>query len=737
MEKTSLNLSAGSAARFAELMISFVRCSKELPKCSACKPWPSACTYSRDKERTLSTKDQTALQPKTSGPAETSSTIGALEQRLQNIERSILNLTKSVEQVLSAVSPQDSTNTVSSSISESATMTGKVDQVTASLNEAQVPNLFLGPSHSFSFLKETPTHIDAVSKSPSTLAHHNAYSELRYLSNTLTTATVSPDTTAMKGFHVPPKSVGYQLIGQFLEHSPLGEPFFCSPSDDLLRQIIFDPANVKQKAWVVYVNYMMLAMVSANESGESVEAKQFRRNMRLALNDSTIFLEPTLANVQALALLALHGEDYASPNLSWMLVGHACRQAEALGLHALTDQDFESRQRSLCLFWLLFVVDKSCSLAFGRSSFLPMSLYRDVPLPDFNFMLKFQPHNSSSFRKSRESTLISTFGAHLLTSGMEVAKMMEYVLDFLTPGKSLLPKETVSRDLDEWYRKTIKVLTEIIDAERPWVEETQLREMSLGISSMKFQYLHIVILLHKGDPTCASIRLESAREALSLLPSMVSNWASVYNGVVWHLLYYPFIPFFVVFENIVHGNSFQGTSTVDQDLSLLSTAVSYFAMMRGQLRLLATVCARLEHVAAVFLQLAQVHVGQRTNAQFSSTNMSGHADAPSEIPPTNFLSYGGHEDVAATLRKAQDDIGTAANLDLEKFLDWLPAEVLPPWPTADTGNRHHSACHVAPDSTVVEGEQAPRGRKRTFDATFDWFSWDAYFADADSRQFLH
>lgn len=72
-----------------------------------------------------------------------------------------------------------------------------------------------------------------------------------------------------------------------------------------------------------------------------------------------------------------------------------------------------------------------------------------------------------------------------------------------------------------------------MDAERPWAEETQLREMSLGISSMKFQYLHIVILLHKGYPTCASIRLESAREALSLLPSMVSDWASVYNGVVW------------------------------------------------------------------------------------------------------------------------------------------------------------------------------------------------------------
>ncbi|KAF9875363.1 fungal specific transcription factor domain-containing protein [Colletotrichum karsti] len=236
----------------------------------------------------------------------------------------------------------------------------------------------------------------------------------------------------------------------------MGEAFFHNPSDDQLRQIIFQPDSVKEKAWIVYVNYMMLALVSANETEESIQVKQFRRNMQIALNDSTIFLEPTEANLQALTLLAFHGEDYASPNLSWMLVGHACRQAEALGLHALTHGDYDARQRRLCMFWLLFVVDKSCSLAFGRSSFLPSSLYLDVPLPDFNYMLKFQPHNASSFSNSKNAPLISTFGAHLLTKGMQFAKLMGFVLDLLTPGKSLIPKEKVARKLEEWYRQTIE-----------------------------------------------------------------------------------------------------------------------------------------------------------------------------------------------------------------------------------------------------------------------------------------
>ena len=62
---------------------------------------------------------------------------------------------------------------------------------------------------------------------------------------------------------------------------------------------------------------------------------------------------------------------------------------------------------------------------------------------------------------------------------------------------------------------------------------TQIREMSLGISSIKFQYLHSLILLLKGDESSSALRLFSAREAISILSSMVSNWSSVYNGVVW------------------------------------------------------------------------------------------------------------------------------------------------------------------------------------------------------------
>lgn len=57
--------------------------------------------------------------------------------------------------------------------------------------------------------------------------------------------------------------------------------------------------------------------------------------------------------------------------------------------------------------------------------------------------------------------------------------------------------------------------------------------MSLGIQHMKFQYLHVLILLIRNSYQHADLCVETARDMISLLPDMVSNWNQVYNGVIW------------------------------------------------------------------------------------------------------------------------------------------------------------------------------------------------------------
>ncbi|KAK7458515.1 hypothetical protein Landi51_01338 [Colletotrichum acutatum] len=703
------------------------RCSRELPKCSACLPWPGPCNYSRDRLKSAPTQSQPSSVPthgqsQTQGSEPTPQLAGTridptVESRLCRIEHKLDRLSSLVENAVLRAASEKESESVAHTVSRANQANSQTDP--------RVPKLFIGESHSFSFVKEATENIRSTPgiPGPSSQQETDAQSELQFLSTSLTTATVEPGHNAhMSGFYVPSRAIGYKLIGK---HAPKGEPFFVTPSEELLKQIVFNPDKVSQKAWLVFFNYIMLAQVSPEKQDHGEETARFRQNLRIALNDSRIFLEPRQVNVQALALLAVHGEDYASPNLSWMLVGHACRQAEALGLHLPMHNDVESYQRSLSMFWLLFVLDKSCALAFGRSPFLPMNLYREVPLPDFSYLLKFRPHLDSEFSSASPAARSSEFGAHFFTRGIELARIMGLVVDTLAPGSSPTSRETIKLQLEEWSTQTKKILDEIIDADRHLLEPTQLQEMSLGLNSLRFQYLHVVIVLLKGDKSSSNQRLECAREALFLLPSIVSNWSSVYNGVVWHLLYYPFIPFFAVFENLVHSSTFQTSATIDHDLGLLATTVSYFSSMRDQMQLLAILCTRLENVAIVFLELARRHMRHRHSAINKTLDSSW--------PPLNSRAEKHVEEVStgdalpSPSQGTLDDFTLDDGLDIGNFLNWLPADIFTSGPSLGLESRQNlgSASRKPEASSTAD----LRGRKRPFDAIFDWFSWDTYYAD--------
>lgn len=299
---------------------------------------------------------------------------------------------------------------------------------------------------------------------------------------------------------------------------------------------------------------MLLSDISASD-GDSKETPKLRHNVQLALNDSRIFLEPREVNVQALTLLAMHGEDYATPNLSWMLLGHSCRQAEALGLHASSHHSSELGQKRLCLFWLLFLMDKSCSLAFGRQAFLPMAVYQNVPLPNDDVLLRFHLHDGQ-----RNAPEVSQFGAQFLKRSMELSKLVGLLLDLLMMGDTSLARRDIRSKLDNWYQDTnqvstspffgvfkstnflpfSQVLTDTMHVESASASPCHLKEMALGLNSIKFHYLHILVILVNGDESNSTLRLSSARDAISLLSSMVSNWSSIYNGVVWYENLSPF-----------------------------------------------------------------------------------------------------------------------------------------------------------------------------------------------------
>lgn len=331
----------------------------------------------------------------------------------------------------------------------------------------------------------------------------------------------------------------------------LGRLFFQEPTDACLRKVIFEPDTVREKGWVVFINYMLLGMVSM-EPGRSNEADRLRVNVHSALNDSGIFLSPSIVNIQTLATLAIHGEDFASPTQSWMLVGHACRQAEALSLHHSASGDSDREQQRLCLFWLLFLIDKSCALAFGRLPILRSSTCRNTSYPQYQYLARNCPQIGEANNGSAQ-VRGSDFGARFYTRGFELAKLIGTVLETAAEGEEGFGKLPLRAQIDEWHKSAhtvrlpvrspartynglltaLQELHAAMSAEAIYTTAAQQREMALGIQSFKFQYLHLLIVLLRGDVAHAALRIASAREALSMLPEMISNWGSVYNGVVW------------------------------------------------------------------------------------------------------------------------------------------------------------------------------------------------------------
>ncbi|KAK2480744.1 hypothetical protein H9L39_06383 [Fusarium oxysporum f. sp. albedinis] len=668
------------------------RCSKEFPKCSACKPWPGPCNYSRDKPAVKVRVDEQTTRPSLGLTDQRS--IEGLHDRLRKVEEAVQALTNAVTQAVDAMNHPSTT-------CQRESEKGHVP------HEARDPpsNLSVGDVNSFSFMKDTSITNATVGSSP---LHQHAAKELQYLSHSLTTAVASKEHPAT-GFFIPSRAEGYQMIGRFLENASLGDAFFVTPSEDFLIQTIFRPESVSRKAWVVYINYMILTMLVDNEDAK---AQKHRNNMKLALNDSRIFLEPHEVNLQALVMLAIHGEDYASPNLSWMLVGHACRQAEALGFPIASTTDYVTTQRRLSLFWLLFAVDKSCVLAFGRPCFLSSTTYSHIPLPDLGYLTRFQPRSDSPHAHKRSE--ISLFGGRMFLARIELAKMIGMVVDSRHIPE---PEEGLRERLGEWYTRTNKILKDTLQNERAFSGPNELREMVLGISTIKFEYLHVSMVLLKSHLPSASLRLEAAREAISLLPSMVSNWTSVYNSMIWYVAPDLF--------QMVQRHALLSKVTIQQDLELLSTTVSYYSSMTRQMQMLAPLCARLENIATVFLHLAKLHTDYSdplysTQPPAPEPLQSGSSQSQKTSISANSMSTG----------SLQTELGGECDVDLEQYLQWLPPDVIPPQDTQSTDIPDKDSNQRVLGAEGVEPLQAePRGTKRPFDVMFDWFAWDVYYGE--------
>ncbi len=170
-----------------------------------------------------------------------------------------------------------------------------------------------------------------------------------------------------------------------------------------------------------------------------------------------------------------------------------------------------------------------------------------------------------------------------------------------------------------------------------------------------------------------------------------------------HLLYYPFTPFFVVFRHIVQNVTLH---TVQQDLDLLASTVTYFASMRPHLGLLANVSTKLEKTAGLFYQLARRHVARASAAASSPTvGFVSSAQQPAPETPQTRMSATQPEPAAAS----EYDIPLDGD-ELNNTLNGLPSQF---------------QLESLPDLELQTGHGG-------LEEAFDWFSWDNQYSSSST-----
>ncbi|KAH7309770.1 hypothetical protein B0I35DRAFT_440592 [Stachybotrys elegans] len=574
--------------------------------------------------------------------------------------------------------------------------------------------LSIDPHHSFGYLDEASQYIGSMSatSSPDTEAERLvAANTLQELAKSLTTVRLQLVTDDMSTssltarYHVPSKQVGYGLISTFFRIMDRADVIMAKPSDEILRRVIFQPDSVSEPGWIVFINFILVNALLADKSPNSL-AESLRANTRAALDDARIFLEPSQVSIQAFLLLASHGEDYATPNLSWMLMGHACRQVQALG-PCQPSLGYREGQRQLSLFWSLFVLDKACSLAFGRPTQLPTTSYEHVQVPDFEYLLGYHPHIDSTEAPRSSEAPISTFGARFFIQTVELAKITGRVLAFLSAPDSETQRQAVLAELDAWDVYTGEVLLDAYQTEVAYAPQEQLDEMMLGIKAMKFQHLHMTVLILKKFAFNDGRLVAAARNALGLLRHLISTSEQVYNGVVWQLLYYPFTSFFVLFKHIVTSSQ---PSRIQEDLDLLAAVVSYFNSMSLRLASLASVSRRLERTASIFYRAACLISSGANSNEISDSVAEGCM-----LPAADGL---------ATLVWNTDLSPTETRYEActQTLIDQLRSQ---PMATSE-----FEGINVEGVLGCLEPDRRALKRQRTWDQTFNWFSWDtSYYRD--------
>ncbi|TGO62397.1 hypothetical protein BCON_0020g00700 [Botryotinia convoluta] len=737
-----------------------LKCSREKPKCVNCRGWSGPCTYSR-RGRIPRRPRTNILQDNVNNHTERNlDSSHVVESIAHTLPTSFASHEPTYLNLLNYESDKDIIADSNRSVKSPACNKEKNEHIN---DDSSAPSIL-------SQAKSSITTAEMKSSNLEPALQRDAENGLSYLTTIFSEGSFDdPDIYSnvkhfrrqREVFFIPDKAEGDRMIQIFIAGIERGKPFFTMPPLDIILKLAFEPKRVSERAWLLLYNAFLSTTIAFMEPSNTRINRGLQWNVWIILQDSSFFLEPSEIGIQAILMVSCHSQDVVPPGLCWTLISHACRMAQSLNLHIPSPKypkkSKENAHRN-CLFWNLFMIDKSLSLAYGRPPFLLSQLYEGIDPPDLSFLATFRPHRPSTAAiGTPDHQLSDGFGALYFGLARELFVLQGKIIDIaLVVHNGEFGTEQISSMKERLEIWKVNLDDKMSAYSNFQGEESEIQSVQMGINFLTFQYHHSVVYLTRSSKHNHELCLFHARIAIEMLEKLVSSSLEVFNGIVWQLLYYPFMPYFVLFSNIIADP--HSPSCFD-DLQSLRKVVYYFLRMHVQHRS----ARKLEKIAETFTRLAEsfvrgsmsrkalegkspeINVEPLSRSSELTSHVTGwtvpqHPRQTGSYPPGNdSQNVNISNNIAASTEMDLRDLsGDLTDPTLLSFLSY-------PMDTSAFNTEMAEDNPLGDISSFTEQGRAVTdpllhqldflSTEQSLDGNFDWFSWDSYAWNAPTNGF--
>jgi len=202
----------------------------------------------------------------------------------------------------------------------------------------------------------------------------------------------SPGGDAFRQIRLPDRRTADALVDAYFDRVHLNIPILHRGAFRVLYETAFqNNVNLALEPGKACTLYMVLTLGAQALEGQLSSARAIQQQyLAIVIREGLgrLVLTSTLANVQALILLALYQHNAGERNTAYILIGQAIRAAVSSGLHKDGDNHefndpFERNSRRT-VWWYLHIFEQTVSLALGRPSFTD-TIHVNTTLPDAFF----------------------------------------------------------------------------------------------------------------------------------------------------------------------------------------------------------------------------------------------------------------------------------------------------------------------------------------------------------------